>query len=243
MSTADSSNVALFGSLAADWWNPHGSSRLLHRINPVRLSYVREAAIRHFGGGARARRPLAGLAALDVGCGAGLLSEPLARMGADVVGIDAAPENIDAARAHAQDQGLSIDYRAMDIADLADSVPASMDLITALEVVEHVTDLDHFLGSLGRLLKPGGLLVFSTPNRTAASFAVLIAGAEYITRLIPRGGHSWRQFQTPPELTAKLATAGLVVRETRGLSWTPARGFVLSDDVSVNYIGVATPSA
>ena len=237
--TIDAANAALFGTLAADWWNPDGSSRLLHRINPVRLAYVRDAAADRFGLDRRARRPLARRAALDIGCGAGLVAEPLARMGAAVTGIDAAPENIGAAAAHAADQGLTIDYRAGEAADLALERPAAFDLVTILEVVEHVADVSTFLATAASLLKPGGLLVFSTPNRTALSRLVMITGAERIARIIPEGGHDWRQFRTPAELTADLAAAGMRVADLRGLSWSLARGFHLSSDKRVNYIGTA----
>jgi 2-polyprenyl-6-hydroxyphenyl methylase/3-demethylubiquinone-9 3-methyltransferase len=237
--TQDLQNVALFGTLAADWWDPDGQSKLLHRINPTRLSFIREAAIGHFGLDTRSRRALAGLAALDVGCGAGLVAEPLARMGATVEGIDAGADVIGVARAHAAAQGLSIDYHCGDVLAFAESRGAQFDLITCLEVVEHVIDVNAFISAVARILKPGGLLVFSTPNRTPASWAVLIAGAEKITRLIPDGGHSWKQFLTPDELTQKLAEAGLRVERIEGLSWGPARGFHLSSDLSVNYIGTA----
>jgi 2-polyprenyl-6-hydroxyphenyl methylase/3-demethylubiquinone-9 3-methyltransferase len=238
---ADDTDVALFAGLAADWWNPDGNSRLLHRINPVRLGYIRETAIRHFGRDPKARRALAGLAALDVGCGGGLVAEPLARMGAETAGIDAGEAVIAVARAHAVQQGLAIDYRAGDVAALAAAMTAQFDLVTCLEVLEHVPDVPAFLAALRGLLKPGGLLVFSTPNRTPLSWAVLIAGAERIAGLIPRGGHDWKRFLTPAELTGMMAEARLAVEATRGLSWTPARGFGLSDDRRVNYIGHARP--
>lgn len=240
--TIDAENAALFGTLAADWWNPNGASRLLHRINPIRLAYVRAAATAHFAVDRRARRPLAGLAALDIGCGAGLVAEPLARMGAAVTGVDAAPENIAAAAAHSEPQGLSIDYRAGDAADLAVEHPGAYDLVTLLEVVEHVADVSTFLATAAILLKSGGLMVFSTPNRTLLSRAVMITGAERIAKIIPRGGHDWKQFRTPAELSADLAAAGLRVTDLRGLSWSPARGFHLSADTRVNYIGTAVPA-
>lgn len=237
--TQDLENVALFGTLAADWWDPDGQSKLLHRINPTRLGFIREAAVSHFGLDARARRALTGLRALDIGCGAGLVAEPLARMGADVSGIDAGADVIAAARDHAAAQGLTIGYHAGDVLEFAQAHAGAFDLVTCLEVVEHVTDVQAFVDAIARMLKPGGLLVFSTPNRTPASWAVLIAGAETITRLIPEGGHSWKQFLTPDELTQKLATAGLRVERLEGLSWGPAKGFHLSADLSVNYIGTA----
>jgi len=240
--TADQENVALFGTLASDWWDPEGASKLLHRVNPARLGFIRDAAIDHFGRSPRARRALEGLRALDVGCGGGLVAEPLARMGANVTGIDAGEDVIAAARAHAAGQGLTIDYRAGDVLRLADEMPGGFDLITCLEVLEHVADVPSFVAALRKLLKPGGLLVFSTPNRTAMSWAVLIAGAEQIAKLIPIGGHEWKQFLTPDELTQRLASAGLVAGAIRGLSWSPAKGFIVNDDVRVNYIGTAVPA-
>lgn len=237
--TTDAANITLFGTLAADWWDPDGASRLLHRINPVRLGYIRDAAVSHFNRDPKSRRALTGLRALDIGCGAGLVAEPLARMGADVTGLDAGAEVIAAARAHAAAQGLDIHYEAAEIADFARSAPGRFDFISCLEVLEHVTDIPSFLSSISRLLAPGGLLVFSTPNRTPLSWAVLIAGAEKLTRLIPEHGHDWKQFITPDELTQKLATAGLRTQSLQGLSWSPASGFHISDDLRINYIGTA----
>jgi 2-polyprenyl-6-hydroxyphenyl methylase/3-demethylubiquinone-9 3-methyltransferase len=234
--------AAFFGKLAADWWNPNGTSAMLHRITPVRAAHIRERALAHFALDARSRRPLAGLAALDVGCGAGLMAEPLARMGADVTAIDAAPENIAAAKAHAAGQGLAIDYRCMAVEDLA-ATGTHFDLVTCLEVVEHVAGRDAFFAALASLLKPGGLAVFSTPNRTPASWAVVIAGAEHITRTIPKGAHDWNRFFTPAELAEALRHAGLTPGEPAGLSWRPGKGFHISGDVAVNYFLAAVKPA
>ena len=231
--------AAFFGKLAADWWNPRGSSAMLHRITPVRSAFIRDCAVRHFGVDARSRRPLAGLTALDIGCGAGLQAEPLARMGATLTAIDAAPENIAVAREHAAAQGLAIDYRCQSAEALAGE-GAQFRLITVLEVMEHVADRDSFLAAIARLLAPGGLLVISTPNRTPASWAVLIAGAEMITRSIPRGAHDWQQFMRPEELSEALAGAGFTPLETRGLSWSPGQGFHLGPDTSLDYFLTAT---
>jgi 2-polyprenyl-6-hydroxyphenyl methylase/3-demethylubiquinone-9 3-methyltransferase len=236
-STIDAANVALFGGLARDWWDPEGPNRLLHRINPARLAYVRDVAAAHFGRSPARRHVLDGLLAIDVGCGGGLVCEPLARMGAKVVGLDAAEDSIRVARAHAEGQGLSIDYRAGEIASLQGVGP--VDLMTCLEVVEHVADVPAFLASLRRLLKPGGLLVFSSPNRTVLSFAVVKLGAEYVVRAIPRGGHDWRQFLRPGELTARLSDAGFRVAEIKGFGWSPARGFQVTEDPRITYIGHA----
>lgn len=239
--THDADNVALFEGLAASWWDPDGESRLLHRINPVRMAWIRDAAVAHFGLDGSARRVLTGRRAVDVGCGAGLVAEPLARMGADTTGLDAGADTIAAARTHAEAQGLAIAYRTGEVADLAAEQPSAFDLVTCMEVIEHVTDLPAFLAALRALLKPDGLLVFSTPNRTPLSWAVMIGAAEKLLRVIPEGGHDWKQFLTPEETTQKMAEAGLRVKEIRGLSWSPVRGFHLSDDQRVNYIGTAVP--
>lgn len=235
----DPAEVALFGSIAESWWDPNGPSAPLHRINPVRLSYIRERAVGHFGLDPRARRALDGLTALDVGCGGGLLTEPLARMGATVTGLDAAPENVAVAEAHAASMGLAIDYRATSVEALAEE-GTRFDLVTCLEVIEHVADTASFLSALAALLAPGGLLIFSTPNRTPQSYAVLIVGAERVFRTIPRGAHDWNKFLTPEELRKQLAEAGLVVTHCRGIGYGLSRGFVLSDDLSIDYIGAAT---
>ncbi|WP_419827086.1 bifunctional 2-polyprenyl-6-hydroxyphenol methylase/3-demethylubiquinol 3-O-methyltransferase UbiG [Sphingomonas sp.] len=228
--------AAHFGGLAAEWWDPKGSSAMLHRLNPVRLRFVREAVNAHWGADAATRRPLAGRSALDVGCGAGLLAEPLARMGAATAGLDAAPENVAVAAAHAEGQGLAIDYRAGSVEDLGED--ERFDFVCAMEVVEHVADPAPFVAGLARALAPGGLLVMSTPNRTALSRLALVTVGEG-AGLIPRGTHDWSRFLTPGELGALLGRAGLAVTETRGLSLDPRRGFVLSDDVTMNYLVAA----
>lgn len=231
-----------FGRLAADWWNPAGTSAMLHRITPLRSALVRDTVVAHFGRDAKARRPLAGLWALDIGCGAGLMTEPLARMGANATGIDAAPENIAAAAAHAAAGGLAIDYLATSVEALV-ATGATYNIITCLEVVEHVADRDSFFAGLAALLAPGGVAILSTPNRTPASWAVLIAGAEIITRTIPRGAHDWQRFMTPAELSEALVNAGLAVAATHGLGWSPVHGFQLGDDVSINYFLTAGHAA
>ncbi len=232
-----------FGALAADWWNPGGTSAMLHRITPVRSAYIRDQLISHRAEPerARSRQPLAGLNAVDIGCGAGLQAEPLARMGAAVTAIDAAPENIEAAQGHAAAMGLSIDYRCQSVEALA-ATGARFDLVTCLEVVEHVAGRDSFFESLAKLVAPGGLALLSTPNRTAASWAVLIAGAEMITRTIPRGAHDWNRFMTPEELGEALTHAGLRVTGHRGLNWRPGKGFAMGEDQTVNYFLTAVPA-
>lgn len=230
-STIDPAEAEHFGRLAADWWNPRGSSAMLHRLNPVRLGYLREQVDRHFGADEHDRRPLAGRRAADVGCGAGLLAEPLARLGAAVTALDAAPENIEAARAHAAGQGLEIDYRVGGV----EALDGPYDLVTAMEVVEHVADVPAFLRGLANSLKPDGLLVMSTPNRTATSRALMIWAAEGLGQ-IPRGTHDWRRFLTPAELTDELERAGMKVTDVTGLGWSPTRGLRLTRDTSLNYL-------
>lgn len=231
--TIDPAEAAHFGSLAAEWWDPKGSSAMLHKLNPVRLGFVREMVDRHFGTERAARHPLAGRRALDVGCGAGLLTEPLARMGAAATGLDAAPENIAAAALHAEGQGLAIDYRAGSVETLGED--ERFDLVCSMEVVEHVTDPAAFVAGLVRALAPGGLMLLSTPNRTALSRLALIAVGEG-SGMIPRGTHDWAKFLTPDELSALLVEAGMVVIETRGLSLDPMKGFILSEDVRMDYL-------
>lgn len=227
--------AAHFGKLAAGWWDPAGTSAMLHRLNPVRLAFLREAVDLHWGGDSRALRPLAGKRALDVGCGAGLLCEPLARLGAEVTGIDAAKENIAVARAHAEGAGLAIDYRCGDIAELG---LAGFDLVCSMEVIEHVADKPAFLAALARALKPDGLMVLSTPNRTVRSRIFMVEAAERLGA-IPSGTHRWRDFVTPEELREMLADAGLAMGDPKGIAWSPMKGLHLSDDLSLNYIVTA----
>lgn len=231
-STIRPEEAAHFGKLAADWWDPKGSSAMLHKLNPVRLRYIREQIDHHWQLDEHDRRPLAGKSAADVGCGAGLLCEPLARLGAEVVGIDAAPENIAAARHHAEGQGLPIDYRTGSI-DVLGAEP--FDLITSMEVVEHVDDPAAFVRGLADALAPGGLLILSTPNRTPLSRLAMITLAEGLGA-IPRGTHDWDRFLTPGELRAHIEAAGLEVLDVTGLSFNPARGFVLGDNLALNYL-------
>jgi len=229
--------AAHFAKLAADWWNPRGSSAMLHRLNPVRLAFLRGAVDLHWGGSIDAPAPLAGRTALDVGCGAGLLAEPLARLGAAVTGVDAADQNIAVASAHAAAGGLAIDYRHGELAEL----PGTFDLVTCLEVIEHVGDKPAFVRELARHLAPGGLLVLSTPNRTAASRLLLVGAAEAVGA-VPRGTHRWDDFVTPEELRVLLTEAGLTMDAPQGIAFSPFKGFHLSADLSLDYIVTARPA-
>ena len=227
--------AAHFGKLAAEWWDPKGSSAMLHKLNPVRLGFLREAIDSHFGSDPRTLRPLAGRTALDVGCGAGLLAEPLARMGAAVTAVDAAAENIAAAKAHALGGGLAIDYRHGELAALG---LGQFDLVTSMEVIEHVADKAAFVAGLADRVAESGLLVLSTPNRTTASRLLLVGAAEGVG-MVPRGTHHWEDFITPLELSDLLAGAGFAMGNPRGISWSPLKGLHLSDDLSLNYIVTA----
>lgn len=227
--------AAHFARLASDWWDPAGPSAMLHRLNPLRLAFLREAIDRHWGTDGADLRPLAGKAALDVGCGAGLLCEPLCRLGAEVTGVDAAPELTSAAAAHADRSRLDIRYVPGELARLG---LGTFDLVTALEVIEHVADKRAFIATLAAHLAGGGLLVLSTPNRTLASRALLVGAAEMLG-MVPRGTHRWEDFITPDELRELLAAAGLVMGAPRGISWRPGRGLVLTHDLSLTYIVTA----
>lgn len=233
--TIDPREAEHFGKLAADWWNPRGSSAMLHRLNPARLAYIRRQIDAHWGVDASAFAPLAGKSAIDVGCGAGLLAEPLARLGASVTGVDAAAENIGAARVHAAATGLRIDYVAGGIEDLPGR---RFDLVTSMEVIEHVTDPAAFVAALADALDAGGLMVLSTPNRTLASRIAMITLAEG-TGAIPEGTHDWRKFLRPEELEELLAGAGLKVIDRTGLGFSPARGFVTGTGEALNYLVTA----
>lgn len=228
--------AAHFGKLAAEWWDPKGSSAMLHKLNPVRLGFIRSALDMHWGTDVTTRAPLVGKTALDVGCGAGLLCEPLARMGAKVTGVDAAAENIAAARHHAAGMRLDIDYHAGELSTL----PAgTFDLVTSMEVIEHVADKAAFVRELAARLAPGGLMILSTPNRTAASKLLLVDGAEMIGQ-VPRGTHNWDDFIVPEELGELLDAAGMEMGTPRGIAFTAMKGLHLSDDLKLNYIVTAT---
>ncbi len=209
---------------------------MLHRLNPVRLGFIRSAIGAHFGAEPRTMRPLADRRAIDVGCGAGLLAEPLARMGAAVTGVDAAQDNIRVASAHAAAGGLAIDYRCGDVAEMA---LTGFDLVTSMEVIEHVADKAAFVAALADALADDGLMILSTPNRTAASRLLLIEAAERIG-MVPRGTHHWADFITPVELHDLLSAAGLTMGHPEGIAWSPGAGLHLSDNLALNYIVTVT---
>jgi 2-polyprenyl-6-hydroxyphenyl methylase/3-demethylubiquinone-9 3-methyltransferase len=235
--TVDPAEIARFEAMAAEWWDPHGKFRPLHMLNPCRLDYVIDQVAAEFGRDPKRPRPFEGLRLLDIGCGGGLLAEPMARLGAAVVGVDAAAGNIPVARLHAGQSGLSIDYRVGTAEALA-AAGESFDVVLNMEVVEHVPDPAAYLAACAALLRPGGLMVASTINRTARSFALAIVGAERVLRWLPRGTHDWRRFITPDELFALLRGAGLEPVDRKGFVFDPlAWTWRISDrDLAVNYV-------
>ncbi len=235
-STVDADEVARFSALAATWWDPRGKMGMLHKFNPVRLGYIKEHACRQFGRDPKGLDSLAGLRILDIGCGGGLLSEPLARLGAAVVGADPAAANIKAAALHAAAAGLAIDYRETTAEALADT-GERFDVVLAMEVVEHVADMPLFVSRCAEMVKPGGLMIVATLNRTLKSFALAIVGAEYVMGWLPRGTHQWDKFVTPQELTAALQRPGLrVIGEIGMIYHLIADRWQLSSDTDVNYM-------
>lgn len=238
-STIDAEEVAKFTAMAAEWWDPHGKFRPLHKFNPVRLAYIREQVCARFDRDPKAEKPFTGLRFLDIGCGGGLLSEPMARLGADIVGADASPANIQTASLHAKAGGLDIDYRATTAEALAAS-GEQFDVILNMEVIEHVADPQGFLTSCANMLKPGGCMFLATLNRTLKSFALAIVGAEYVLGWLPRGTHDWHKFITPTELDNMVIEAGLTVHQSTGVSFNPLlNSWAKSGDMSVNYMAIA----
>ena len=243
-STIDPAEVAKFQAIAAEWWDPMGKFRPLHMLNPTRLDYITAQIAGEFGRDLAASRPFDGLRILDIGCGGGLLSEPMARLGADVVGADAAAATIPVAQAHAEQSGLTIDYRHTSAEALAEADEA-FDAILNMEVIEHVAAPPAFLGACQRLLRPGGLMIASTINRTAKSFAGAIVGAEYVMRWLPKGTHDWSKFITPDEFFALLRDAGLAPVDRKGFVFNPfLRAWRVSDrDLAVNYVTASRRAA
>lgn len=238
--TLDAEEVRRFSRIAAEWWDPAGKFRPLHQIGPPRLSFIRNAAITHFGRQADSLRPLEGLTAIDIGCGGGLVSEPLHRMGASVTGIDPSERNIAVAKGHAAPQRMDIDYRAVRVEDLV-AAGETFDIVACLEVVEHVPDVAKFVAECAALVKPGGLAVFSTLNRTFKSWALAIVGAEYVLGWLPRGTHQWDRFVTPDEMTNYVTSAGLTPPRFEGITYSPLQDvWSLADDTDVNYLCAST---
>jgi 2-polyprenyl-6-hydroxyphenyl methylase/3-demethylubiquinone-9 3-methyltransferase len=226
--------VAQFASHAGDWWDPNGSEAMLHKLNPVRLAYIRDQVDQHWALDEHSLRPLAGKTALDVGCGAGLLAEPLARLGAHVTAIDAAPGLIAAAKLHAHGQALDIDYRVATVEELG----GQFDLVTSMEVIEHVADPSAFVRALVARLASGGLMVLSTPNKTALSRLLMVGVAEAVGA-VPKGTHDFDRFVAPDKLKAMLVDSGLKCVDVEGIAWSPTRGLHLSDDMRLNYLVAA----
>ena len=239
-SSIDPDEIARFEAMAAEWWDPHGKFRPLHKFNPVRLGWIRDRLLGRFGRDAASPRPLEGLRILDIGCGGGLVAEPMARLGATVTGVDASHRNIEVARIHAAQGGLAIDYRQGTAEELL-AAGERFDVVLSLEVVEHVADPAAFLGACAGLVAPGGALFVATINRTPQAFALAIVGAEYVLRWLPRGTHSWSKFVRPSEVAAALRPTGLELREFAGMSYNPLRdAWSAGRDLGVNYMAFAT---
>lgn len=243
--TVDPAEIERFSRIAEEWWDPAGKFAPLHRLNPVRIGYIRDRAAGHWKRDPLSGVPLQGLSLLDIGCGGGLLSEPMARLGGRVTGVDAADRNIRVATLHAEKQGLDIDYRP-GAAEVLAASGAQFDIVLALEIVEHVADVPLFLKSCGRMVKPGGLLFLSTLNRTAKAWALAIAGAEYVLGWLPRGTHDWKKFLKPSEVANGLRAGGIEAQEIVGVVYSPlSRAWSLSKgDLDVNYMlyGTARPT-
>lgn len=242
-SSIDPDEVARFAAIAEAWWDPNGKFRPLHKFNPIRLGYVRDHVAAHFGRDVTGARPFAGLRLIDIGCGGGLVAEPMARLGFDVTGVDATERNIGVASAHAAEQELDIDYRFAAAEDLV-AAGETFDVVLALEVIEHVADPGEFLVSVGRLVKPGGVVVVATLNRTAKAFGLAIVGAEYLLGWLPRGTHTWSKFLKPSEVATGMRRAGLVLQDLSGVSYDPlADRWSLGRDTGVNYLMTAVKPA
>lgn len=242
--SVDPDEIANFSAMADEWWDEGGKFKPLHKFNPIRIGFIRDQVIAHFNLGLEEPvaqlKPLKGLRLLDIGCGGGLLCEPMARLGAEVVGADASEKNISIAAIHAEKSGLAIDYRATTAEELA-AAGEKFDIILNMEVIEHVADVDAFMSACCSLLKPGGIMFVATLNRTAKSFALAIVGAEYVLRWLPRGTHNWQKFLKPSEVIRTIRSEGLTVTKMAGASYNPLEDrWRLSDDLSVNYLLCAT---
>ena len=235
--SVDDEEVAKFSAIADEWWDEKGKFAPLHKINPLRLAYLRQHAVGHFGLNDELIAPLDGLTVLDIGCGGGLICEPMARMGATVTGIDASEKNIAVASLHAQKSGISVAYHATSAEALAEH-KVQHDVVLALEIIEHVADVDVFLDACTTLLKPGGMMVITTLNRTIKSYAFAIVGAEYILRWLPTGTHDWKKFIKPSELAAHMRKRGLTMNDLTGMVYNPLKvqWDLSKSDVDVNYL-------
>jgi len=239
-STIDPAEVAKFSAIAAEWWDPTGKFAPLHKFNPVRLGFIREQVAAYLGRDARSLKPFEGLSLLDIGCGGGLLSEPMTRLGFAVTGADASERNIGTARSHAAQSGLEIDYRATTAEALVEE-GRGFDVVLNMEVVEHVADVDAYLAACTALVKPGGMTLVATMNKTLKSLALAKIGAEYVLGWLPRGTHDWNRFIPPAQLKASLEESGLTILKTQGVSFDPLDwDWKLSNDINVNYMVVAT---
>jgi 2-polyprenyl-6-hydroxyphenyl methylase/3-demethylubiquinone-9 3-methyltransferase len=238
-STVDDAEIAKFERLATDWWDPHGKFRPLHKLNPLRIGYIKDRLCRHFGRDVKSANALKGLALLDIGCGGGLLCEPMARLGAEITGVDPSPVNIEVASLHARQSGLEIDYRATTAEDIA-AAGESFDVVLNMEVVEHVADVGVFIAACSTMVRPGGLMVVATINRTVKALGLAIIGAEYILRWLPRGTHLYDKLVRPGELDSALTAGGLRLIDETGVAYNPLTGrWSLSPDMDVNYMVVA----
>ncbi|MEX0582931.1 MAG: bifunctional 2-polyprenyl-6-hydroxyphenol methylase/3-demethylubiquinol 3-O-methyltransferase UbiG [Sneathiella sp.] len=245
--SVDPGEIANFEAMADEWWDENGKFKPLHKFNPIRIGYVRDMVISHFGlqtdDAVVKLKPFAGLKFLDIGCGGGLLSEPMTRLGAEVTAADASQKNIQIAALHAEKSGLDIDYRYTTAEDLAAS-GEKFDVILNMEVIEHVADIEGFVGACATLLKPGGIMFVATLNRTAKSFAFAIVGAEYVLRWLPKGTHSWKKFLKPSEVARLVRGNGLMVRDVAGATYNPFEDrWHISKDLSINYMLAATNPA
>lgn len=241
-STIDPAEIEKFAAMAEAWWDPTGKFRPLHRLNPVRVGFIRDRVAAHFGRDPESADPLAGLDLVDVGSGGGLLTEPMARLGANATGIDATRRNVEVARIHAEQSGVEVTYLPCAAEDLV-AAGKTYDVVLAMEIIEHVADVDAFLAALSRLLKPNGLLFMATMSRTAKSYALAIIGAEYILRWLPRGTHDWNRFIRPSELARGLRRQDLAIAELTGVAYNPFKdSFHLSRDLDVNYMALVKPA-
>lgn len=234
VSTIDSTEIAKFNAMAEAWWDPSGAFKPLHKLNPTRVGFIRDVAAQHFG--RDGATPLDGLSLCEIGCGGGLITEPMRRLGAEVTGVDPSPRNIGIARQHAEAAELKITYLQCAAEDMV-ARRESFDIVLAMEVVEHVASVETFVASCAHLINPGGLIFFSTLNRTAKAFALAIVGAEYVMRWLPRGTHDWRKFLRPSELARPIRHAGLTIDRMTGVTYNPfADTWSLSRDLDVNYM-------